>query len=416
MSLQESVLDLAVAALGGLAVGIEREWTARVDNRGPRFAGIRTFLLLGLLGGLGAVLAREGHVALAAVLPGAGALLAVAAYVVRAGSGDVDGTTEVAAIVVLATGLLAGSGQLVLASGLFAAVALVLAERGQLHALVLRIKSEELQAGARFAVLALVVLPLLPAGPFGPEPGVRPRELWALVLVFAGVSFVGVVAVRAAGPGRGYGVAGLLGGVVSSTVATLQLARESRSSEGSGAALGMGVLAACAILPLRVLALCAFLNAALARATLKVLAIPIAVAAGVTVIAYLRTRHGEGEVEGPRNPLRLGSAVAMALGFQAVLYALSFARSEFGSTGLFWSGAVLGLTDMDALTYSMVTIARTDPVVHVAARALALGIASNTLLKAALAVVVGRGVFRRVVGLGLVGYAAASVLGLALAR
>lgn len=416
MSLQEVVLGLAVAALGGLAVGIEREWTARVDKRGPRFAGIRTFLLLGLLGGLGAVLAREGHAALAAVLPGAGALLAISAYVVRARAGDVDGTTEVAAVVVIATGLLAGSGRLVLASGLFAAVAFVLAERGQLHALVLRIKSEELQAGARFAVLALVVLPLVPAGPFGPAPGIRPRELWALVLVFAGVSFVGVVAVRAAGPGRGYGIAGLLGGVVSSTATTLQLARESRSREGAGAALGLGVLAACAILPLRVLALCAFLNASLARASVKVLAIPIAVAAGVTVIAYLRTRDGEGEVEEPRNPLRLGSAVAMALGLQAGLYALSFARAEFGSAGLLWSGAVLGLTDMDALTYSMGTVADSEQVLPTAARALALGIASNTLLKGGLVVVVGRGVFRRVAGLGLLGYAAASVLGLVLAR
>jgi uncharacterized membrane protein (DUF4010 family) len=228
LSMMETVLRLGVAALGGLAVGVEREWSSSRGERAPRFAGVRTFLLLGLIGGLAADLHVRGETVAGALLLAAAAALVVAAYVMAARGGDVDGTTEVAALLVLAVGMLAGLGQLALASALSAATALVLVEKTRIHSLVQAMQPQTLQAGARFAVLALVVLPLLPEGPFGPSPGIRPRELWALVLLFSGLSFAGFIALRLAGPGRGHGVAGLLGGLISSTVVALTFARESR--------------------------------------------------------------------------------------------------------------------------------------------------------------------------------------------
>ena len=95
-----------------------------------------------------------------------------------------DATTEVAALVVLAAGLLAGTGAFQLASAIIALETLLLVEKGRLHRLVQRIDDVELRAGVRFAVMACVILPLLPEGPYGPLGGVRPRELWALVLSF----------------------------------------------------------------------------------------------------------------------------------------------------------------------------------------------------------------------------------------
>jgi uncharacterized membrane protein (DUF4010 family) len=213
---------------------------------------VRTFLLLGLLGGLGATLSDLAGPAVGLVVVAAGATLVVGAYIVTARSGDVDGTTEVSALVVLAAGALAGTGHLALASGLSALTALVLVEKGRSHALVHRLHSETLEAAARFAVLALVVLPLLPEGPLGPAPGLRPRELWALVLLFSGLSFGGFLALRLAGPDRGYALAGLLGGLVSSTAVTLSFSRESRHETAPGRALGSGVIAACTVLLVRV--------------------------------------------------------------------------------------------------------------------------------------------------------------------
>jgi uncharacterized membrane protein (DUF4010 family) len=132
----------------------------------------------------------------------------------------VDGTTEVAALVVMAAGVLAGIGAYRLASGIIALTTLLLVEKSRLHALAASIDDVGLQAGVRFAVMALVVLPLLPQGPWAPWRRATARELWALVLFFSGLSFVGFIARRMVGPGHGYFITGLLGGLVSSTNVT----------------------------------------------------------------------------------------------------------------------------------------------------------------------------------------------------
>jgi uncharacterized membrane protein (DUF4010 family) len=212
----------ALGALGGLAIGIEREWSARREGAPPPFAGVRTFLLLGLLGAIGGSLVGRAETrSLGVVLVGAGFALIVAAYLAAAWQGAFEATTEVAALVVLATGALSGLGFLQGASAVFALTALVLVEKSRLHRAVERLAAPELEAAFRFAVMALVVLPLLPDTPFGPEPGIVPRRLWTLVLIFAGMSFSGYLAIKWIGLGRGPIVAGFLGGLVSSTAVTL---------------------------------------------------------------------------------------------------------------------------------------------------------------------------------------------------
>jgi len=405
----ETGLRLGVAALCGLAVGVEREWSASRGDRAPRFAGVRTFLLLGLLGGLAAELSQRGLAGGSAVLLAATGVLVAVAYVMAARSGDVDGTTEVAALVVLAAGLLAGSGRLAVASAVSAVTALVLVEKTRIHAAVRNIDSSALLAGARFAVLALVVLPLLPEGPFGPSPGLRPRELWALVLLFSGLSFAGFIALRLVGPGRGHGVAGLLGGLVSSTAVTLTFARESRTAQAPARALAVGVIAACTVLYLRVAILSAALNAELARAEVLYLAVPFGVGLLLAVLAFRRQDPAAAESPTPDNPLRLGAAVKMALAFQLVLYAVHWAQGRFGDSGMVASAALLGLTDVDALTYSVAKLETGRTASAAGAQALAIGILSNTVLKLVLAVAVGRGPFRRLAGGGLAALAAAGL-------
>ena len=242
-----NIVALLIAALGGAAVGLERQWSGHSEGPGARFAGIRTFTMLGAVGGFSGWLWTAGVTVPAAILLSGAVAVVVAAYV--AGSrNDIDGTTEVAALVVLTAGLLAGMGSIRLASGIFALLTLLLVEKSRLHALVQRIDDVGLRSGVRFAVMALVVLPLLPEGPYGPLGGIRPREIWALVLFFSGLSFAGYVARRVVGQGRGYLVTGLLGGLVSSTNVTFTFARTSRTDIASDRALAFGAVAANAML------------------------------------------------------------------------------------------------------------------------------------------------------------------------
>jgi len=409
------LVHLAVAALGGLAVGIEREWSAKRDEPNSRFAGMRTFLLLGLIGGLASrLMAIEPRLGVA-VLAAAGLLTAIA-YFVTAWRGTVDATTEVAAIVVLAAGALAGAGELASASAVFAGTALVLVEKSRMHAVVERLRSVELEAAARFAVLALVVLPLLPGEPIATLGGLAPRRLWGIVLLFAGLSFAGYVALRAAGPQRGYGIAGLLGGVVSSTAVTLQFARASREPGSPAASLAFGALAASAVLPLRVALLSAALELGVARALLPAIALPLVAGAVAVARSLLRRARASEEVRDsllPSNPLRLGSAIQMTLLFAVVLVGLSLARDRFGASGLVGGAVLLGLTDLDALTYSMTQLAGSGTPVALAARGLVIGMLANSLFKLAVAMAFGAPRFRWIAGAGLLVYAATFAVGLA---
>lgn len=405
---------LAVAAIAGLAIGVEREWSGHARGPDARFAGVRTFLLLGLLGGIAGWLAFEDMKAVAVALLLAGGALTVVAYAIaaRRTAASIDGTTEVAAIVVLGIGFTAGLGYMSVASGIATVIVLVLAEKTRIHALLERIDEMELRAGLQFAALALVVLPILPEGPFGPWGGIKPRGLWTIVVIFSGLNFLGYLARRSVGAERGYGVTGLIGGVISSTAVTLDFSRTSRRDASVGNALAIGVIGACTVLLPRVTIVSAVLNPAVARALIPYLLPAFVVGAIIVAIALRRPAKAAQPAEETGNPLRLGSAIQMAVLFQVALTASSLAAQYWGSRGVISSAVVLGLTDMDALTVSMNHLGSSADKVSLAARAIAIGVLTNTVFKASLATVVGRGRFRWLVPAGLGVLAAASVLGL----
>jgi len=396
------ILGLVIAALGGTAVGVERQWSGHADGADARFAGVRTFTLLGGLGGLAGWLWQAGYTLPAAVLLAGAAAITSAAYVARMRN-DVDGTTEVAALVVVAAGVVAGAGVHQLASGVIAVTTLLLVEKSRLHALVARLDDITLRAAARFAVLALVVLPLLPEGPYGPMGGIRPRELWALVVFFSGISFVGYFARRAAGPGRGYLVTGLIGGLASSTSVTFTFARTSHSDEAASRALGYGAVAANAMLYPRVLLATAVLNMTLLPHVVRYLALPALLAFAITWFGAKQSPADDVDERPVTNPLQLPAALQMAAIFQVVLMLVWLASHYGGNRGIISMATVLGLTDVDALTISMARRVASDISLETAALAIAIGVLSNTVLKLTVAMFFGSAGFRRVAGGALFG-------------
>jgi uncharacterized membrane protein (DUF4010 family) len=415
---------LAVAALAGLAVGVEREWSGHASGPNARFAGARSFLLLGLLGGIAGWLLAGGLTAVAVVLLAAGATLSVAGYVMAArrpgsnGTPDetlVGGTTEVAALVVLAIGTVSGLGYPLLTSTVAAVMVLALAEKTRIHSAIGRIGKPELAATLQFAVLALVILPLLPAGPYGPFDSVRPRSLWVLVLIFSGLNFIGYLMGRAIGPRRGYNLTGLIGGLVSSTAVTLRFSRKSREEPAASQGLALGVVGACTVVIVRVLAVTTILRPAVTLALLPYFAPALVVGVGVYAIA---SRRGDKESESlppSKNPLGLWEAVKMAVAFQLVLLLVPLARQWWGSSAVVASAAVLGLTDMDALTLSMTRLDGADAVA-LGALGIAVGLLANTILKLGLSLALGAAPFRRVAATALGLIALASGLGLWIGR
>jgi uncharacterized membrane protein (DUF4010 family) len=406
-----SLTGLVVATLGGAAIGLERQWSGHASGPHARFGGIRTFTMLGGIAGLSGWLSvNDLRLPAVVLLAGSAALVAIG-YAAAARS-DIDGTTEVAALVVLTAGTLAGSGRLALASGVIAGTALLLLEKTRLHALVARIDDAALRASARFAALACIVLPLLPTGPYGPYGAVRPRELWALVLFFSGLSFAGWIARRLAGPHAGMILSGLLGGIISSTSVTLRFARDSRLAGAPGLGLAGGAVGACTVMLIRVAVACAVLNPPLAMALPRYIWPAFVIGLITLMVLWRANAEGPEEEMLVGSPLQLRTALQMTALFQGVLFLILAVQSRWGSQALAATAAFVGLTDLDALTLSLARSANVDTMVPDTAAALAVGVLSNTILKLGTALAIGRGRFRFVTTLALTAMASATAVAL----
>ena len=407
-----SIAGIIVAILGGAAVGVERQRSGHATGPEARLGGIRTFTLLGTLAGIAGFLTEAGF-AIAAALLVSGALALVVAGYVRASKNDIDATTEVAALVVVGAGVLAGVGQLRLSAALTTITVLLLAEKPRLHGLVSRLDEPTMLAAARFAVMSVVILPLLPEGPFGPAPGIKPRDLWMLVLLFSGMSFVGFIAQRLSGA-AGYPLTGLLGGLVSSTSVTLAFARLSKTHQQQQAPLATGAVAASTVLFLRVAVAVAVLDATLLPVLARYLAAPFIAGLVAVGLAWRSLRGARAESNGVKNPLQLKSAIELALLFQVVLYAVYYVRQRVGDSGLMVTGFVLGLTDVDALTLSMTRSVATGIAIEMACRAILVGIIANSIMKAIIAFAIGARRFAWQAGAALVAMAGAGAAALLL--
>jgi len=383
----DAIAGLVVAILGGAAVGVERQQSGHASGPDARLGGVRTFTLLGVLAGIAGLLTAAGYTLAAGLLIGGALALVVAGYV-RASTRDIDATTEVAAVVVLGAGVLSGLGELRLSAALTTLTVLLLAEKPRLHGLVDRLDETMLLAAARVAVMSVVILPLLPEGPFGPAPGVRPRELWILVLLFSGISFAGFIAHRLAGK-AGYPLTGLLGGLVSSTSVTLTFARLSRAHHGQAASLATGAVAASTILFLRVAVAVTVLNAALLPSLAWHLAAPFAVGLVALALAWRSMAGPKAAPSALKNPLQFRAALEMAALFQVVLFGVHYVQSWMGEGGVMASGFVLGLTDVDALTLAMTRSVASGTSIDLACRAILMGVMANCLMKAGIAIVIG---------------------------
>lgn len=414
----EALSRFAVAALLGLAVGVEREWSGRTTGPDARFAGARTFLLLGLLGAAAGWLGENSLTTVAAALALGGAALAVVAYAMaaRRPGATMDGTTEVAALFVIALGALAGIGELRLAAGATIVVVLALKEKERVHALVAQLGEQELRSAIGFAAMSIIVLPLLPNESYGPLGGVQPRALWTIVLIFSGLNFVGYLARRALGAARGYGAAGMIGGLLSSTAVALEFSRRSRQEPALSAPLAFGVVGACTVLLVRLIAVTSVLNRDVAASLFPYLIPPLVVGSVFVAVAITRAERDRSTPSDlparTESPLRLASAIKMTIAFQLVLWAVAFVRARYGQTEILASAALLGFTDMDALTVSMTKLGADPALVSLAALAIAVGVVSNTVLKLGLVLVLGSPGMRRFGGIGVALLGVASVVGI----
>lgn len=394
-------LGFALALAVGGAVGLERERHARAERQ-PTFGGARTFPLLALWGALCALLARElGGALLLGGLLAVAALVAVSHWNARKPGGEpqLGLTTEVAALLVCALGALPFvtlSGlpfaqRMLLSAALGSAVMALLALREPIHALAERITYPDVLATVRFTLVALVALPLLPDRSYGPSEVLNPFRIGVVVVLIAGISFVGYVAVRLYGARRGLIVTAVAGGLVSSTAVTLTFSARGRQHPELRAACALAVSLAATIMFARVLVEVAAVRPALVGPT----ALPLgAMLIAATLGGLLLWRRVPASSETPEpaglhNPFRLRTALRLGLVYALVRWIAGLAWEHLGSGGLLASAALSGLADVDAITLSVAHLHGQGLADDVAVRAITLASVTNTLVKVGLVVALG---------------------------
>ena len=408
-------LDLATAfqqlgiALGlGLLVGLQRERTE------ARLAGIRTFPLITLFGALSAMLAGQfGGWILAVGLAGLIALMILGNLPgTRPTQPDPGLTSELAMLVMFAVGAFLAVAKTALAVALGGTVAVLLHLKPEMHRFAARIGDRDFKAIMQFALISLVILPILPNEYFGPYAVLNPFKIWLMVVLIVGISLGGYVIYKVVGPQAGTLAGGILGGLISSTATTVSYARRSKQAPASNALAAFVIMTASAVVFGRMLALIG----ATAPEFLRAAGSPLGLMLGACLLLARKTWpgvHASSEALLPQeNPTELKPAIVFGVLYSLVLLLVAAAKDHFGPRGLYVVAALSGLTDMDAITLSVTQLVGSGQIEPDAGwRLVLVASMSNLVFKAGTVAVIGdRKLARRITVLFAIAFAGGVLL------
>lgn len=385
-------LRFGTAIAIGFLIGLQREFAKGGADR-EIIAGERTFALFSLSGAIAAMLADQ----LNSALPFFGIVLFLGlfttmAYFTDARKGKVGLTTEVAIVIAIAIGALCYWEYLALAVAVGIATTVLLSIKLETDRLARALTREDILAALQLAVISAIILPILPNESFLPPPFdvLNPFKIWLMVVFISGISFLGYVAIKIAGPEQGIGITGFLGGMVSSTAVTLSFSERSNREPELSKPFVLAITVAWTVMFARVLIEVGVVNAAL----LSDVWLPITLAGLVgllyCVYLFLIQRTAEkGDVQFS-NPFDLMSAIKFGLLYALVLLISRTAGMYLGDTGLYLSSIISGLADVDAITLTMAELSKTGVLgMDTAALAIVLATMSNTLVKGSIALLAG---------------------------
>lgn len=411
---------LSVALAIGLIIGLERGWKAREEAEGERTAGLRTHALSGLLGGTwGAFAALNGDLGVIGLAIGflayTGAMT-LFFYRETEQEGTRDATNLVAAMLAFLLGAFAVAGDMIVAAAAGVAATGLLALKPALHGWIKRLTWAELRSALILLAMTIILLPLLPKRTIDPWDAINPFEIWLMTVLIAVISFAGYITVKLFGDRKGIALTGIAGGLVSSTAVTVSMAQLARANPGQTAALVGGSLISSATMLARVFIVVGIVNAAL----LAKLGAPLALACAVLAVSgYLLVTRPDGVAneEGARalaldNPLDLGGVLKFGALLTVIIVASKIATALAGDAGAYAVAALSGVADVDAVTLTMARMAEGGLDQAVAARAIALVVAVNTIAKAVLGWMTGGFEFGKRMGTAAAAALGAGALGL----
>ncbi len=390
MELQNFKL-VGIALAIGLLIGLERGWHTRDKGEGMRVAGLRTYGLIALLGALWGILAQQTGILLMGIAFLSLTFILVVAYSKSLGRfEDYSITSLIASLITFTFGVLAVFGHTVLASATAVVIALLLGFKPLLHGWMNKLEQHELEATLKLLLISVVMLPILPDRSLGPWGALNPYLIWWMVVLIAGISYLGYFAIKIIGYRHGPVLTGICGGLVSSSVLTINLSRLSKNYPTMQNALAAGILTACGTMFLRTLLLTSIINPGLFQVLIPALTVMGAI---TYLFAYLLWKiaddfKGNGEIK-LENPFQLGMAIKFGAFLVGILLLSKLLQSYLGDMGAYVLAATSGLADVDPITLLMSQLSKEGLGLDIATQAILIAVTVNSVTKSVIVFVIG---------------------------
>ena len=398
--LPPGLVSLIVSAGVGLIIGLEREFNTH--DQPTHVGGIRTFVLAASLGNVSDWVSQHTAPALLVAVLAGFVLLVLVAYFVQTQKGKLGLTTPMALVLTFLLGVANSRGLMQESLAVVVLMTTVLSLKEQLHGFVQQITEDELFAFIKFIVLALLILPMLPTTPFGPDNLLNARELGYIVVLVLSISFAGYLLLKFGSPHKGILLTAVLGGLFSSTLIAWVFSSKSRERNDLSRAYGSGIVLASSIMFIRVFVWVSVFAFQVA----KDLFVPLLLMFLVSLVPTWQVFRAHKKEDGvpplsPGNPLDIRNAVFFALLYIGITLFMSASRLWLHPALTYLSGALAGIADIDAITISTAKWAATPSgQSREAAVTVLLAVMSNSLFKCLVGMLRGSADLRKPVGLG----------------
>ena len=393
------LLGMLVSAGIGLILGLEREFDTATGNE--HFAGLRTFTLVSLLGYIITFLSKQYQPWIFALsLPGLFFLLSIFHFA-KTQKNNLGIVTELSLLIAYSLGALVAFHFIREALAAAVVTTTVLALRQQFKKIIARITQDELYAFIKFIILSLLILPFLPNKNFGPGGIINPQTIGLVVVVTSSLSFVGYFLMKFGSANKGILLTAFLGGTFSSTAVTWVFSSKSKESPDLSSSYAAGIILASSVMFMRVLLVTYLFN----NAIFLVLLVPclILTLVGLAWVFFITRKIKQKMVSPPLqvgNPINILNALFFGVLFTGISVLVFYADKFFGTSGLYLSGVLSGISDVDAISISMARYAQENNQLNIAVIVIVLAMLSNTIVKAVIAMTKGTNEVRKTISYG----------------
>jgi uncharacterized membrane protein (DUF4010 family) len=370
-------------ALGGL-IGIDRE---RSKKGFP--AGIRTLAFISLLGMLSAFLSSElnNYLIMIVMLSTIFALLVVG-YGVSFNTKRFFGfTSTIIIFLTFVIGMISyydNYNYNYYAIALAIITTLILSQKTFLHSMVSKLSDNEIFDSLKFAIIAFIILPLIPNKAIDPWGIINPYELWFLVVLILSISYLGYFISKVIGKNRGIYLSGLVGGLISSTAVASSLSILSKKNESLSNASCIGIMLASSIMYIRILIEALIINFSFGTALLLPLILCALIGLSISLFDIRKNRASSTSNNAQiitESPFNLLPAIKFTLFIAVILIASRFLNNTFGESGIYFASMLAGLIDTDAITLSLASLVNSSLSIQIGIVAIIIAVLTNSIIK-----------------------------------